>query len=319
MLPPSRRRRLYGHLHTLGPVIQDAVVRRSAPRARFWTTPVADPQLGEVPLTGRFTEVSTDGTVLVLLHGLGGSHESVYMRHTAGLAHGIGLSCLRVANRGADGEGADLYHAGLVGDLHAILASAALRPYRRICVLGFSMGGHVALRGAADPALDSRVVRVAAVCPPLDLAANSHWLDRPQGRIYQRSVMGGLKELYRQVAARGRAPTPWAVVKRARTLVQWDELAVVPRFGYASLEDYYAREHAGQFLDRLVRPTLIVSSDQDPMIPITTVDRMIGRGHPDLEYRRVCAGGHVGFSGRHDLGLGHRGHPFEQVLRWLAQ
>ena len=78
-----------------------------------------------------------------------------------------GWSCLRLALRGADGSGEDFYHAGLIDDLAATVDSAAFADYERIVIIGYSLGGHLALRYACEKP-DSRVRAVAAICAPLE-------------------------------------------------------------------------------------------------------------------------------------------------------
>ena len=61
----------------------------------------------------------------------------------------------------ADGRGEDFYHAGLTVDLEAAIASPELARYQRILILGYSLGGHVVLRYAANP--NGSVADIAAV------------------------------------------------------------------------------------------------------------------------------------------------------------
>src|SRR6185436_15956713 len=132
---------LLSHLWTLGPRLAHAVRPPRVPDSLPWETVVQDPQVGPVRLTGRLRELPGD-ELLVLVHGLGGSSTSVYMLQGAEAAEAAGLSCLRVNLRGADRLGEDFYHAGLTADLHGAVASPEVARYRRIYVLGYSLGGH---------------------------------------------------------------------------------------------------------------------------------------------------------------------------------
>src|SRR5699024_5863954 len=118
-----------------------------------------------------------------------------------------GLSCLRVSLRGCDRSGEDFYHAGLTADLHAALASPELRPYRRLYLLGYSLGGHMALRLATEEA-DPRLAAAAALCAPLDLARSQQEIDAPRRAIYRRYLLENLKRIYAAVAARRPVPYP---------------------------------------------------------------------------------------------------------------
>lgn len=177
-----------GHLWTIGPRLRHSVRPLPCPEPRPWETTVEDARTGTVRLTGRLREVPGADELVMLVHGLGGSTESHYMPRGASAAEQAGLSCLRLNLRGSDRRGDDYYHAGQTADLHAALASPELKPYRRLYVLGYSLGGHVALRLAAEEA-DPRLAAVAAVCAPIDLARSQLELDSPAAWVYRRYLL----------------------------------------------------------------------------------------------------------------------------------
>ena len=143
-----------------------------------WRGVVVDPERGPVLLVGRFGAVAGAHTVVVLVHGLGGSWDSSYQVAVAAACAAAGAATLRLGLRGSDGTAGDFYHAGLTDDLVAALAAPELARYERVCIAGFSLGGHVVLRYATE-AHDPRLVAVAAVCSPLDLKAAQLAFDCP--------------------------------------------------------------------------------------------------------------------------------------------
>ena len=84
------------------------------------------------------------------------------------------------------------------------------------------------------------------MCAPLDLAASGAAIDHPRAACLLRPVLNGLKQIYAEVARRRPVPTPLASVLRVRTIRAWDRLAVVPRFGFASVDHYYQRAASGR-------------------------------------------------------------------------
>jgi predicted alpha/beta-fold hydrolase len=272
--------------------------------------------LGRVRLSGLLSEAPGSETLVLLVHGLGGKPESSYCVNAACAVEQAGFACLRLALRGADRQGEDFYHAGLVEDVTATLRSPDLQRYGRVLLLGYSMGGTVCL-GAALDRVDPRIAAVAAVCTPLDLGACQQFVDQPRGWVYRRYLLGNLKEVYRAVAQRRPVPTPVERAERARTIWEWDSLTVVPRWGFASVEDYYRRASFGPRLHRLEIPTLIVAGLRDPMVPVASVQGAVRGDSSALELWWIDAGGHVYFPARLDLGqpgaLGLAG----QVLGWL--
>jgi len=253
-----------------------------------------DPQLGAVRLTGALrTEVGSD-TVLLVTHGLGGEPHRAYCVRAARAAQRAGISCLRLALRGADRLGEDYYHAGLTEDIAAALTSPELAGYANVLLLGYSMGGHTALL-AAVRRIDPRIRAVCAICPPLDLAAGQRAIDRPARVVYRRHVLNALNEIYRAVARRRPVPAPVEVVERARTIRERDALVICPRFGFRDPDDYYYRAGVVHVLHDLELPALVVAGVADPMVPPETLRGPLERASPALEVRWIAGGGHVFF------------------------
>src|SRR5204863_9957312 len=141
--PPLRRRptglkaapvamALRGHLWTLMPRLQRSL---RSPRVRLgeaWSCVVVDPVLGDVRLTGVLHVPEGAREAVVLVHGLGGSADSDYLRIAAAAAARTGMASLRLSLRGADGLGEDYYHAGLIDDLTAALRCSDLARFERL-------------------------------------------------------------------------------------------------------------------------------------------------------------------------------------------
>lgn len=314
---------LLGHYWTIAPRVRFGLRPRTAPEGQAWETSLEDPVTGRVPVTGWLRERHGDGLpggeeIVVLVHGLGGSTGSHYMVRAAHAVEAAGLSCLLLNLRGCDRRSHDFFHAGLTADVHAALASAELRRYRRVYVVGYSLGGHVALRLATED-LDPRVAGVAAVCSPLDLSLSQQAIDAPGLWLYRRYLMSSLAEIFAAVAARRPQPLTAAEAARIRTIREWDDRVVSPRHGFTGADDYYARAGVAPRLGELRVPALLVNSEGDPMVPARHVRAALGRGPaPGLEVCWLAGGGHVSFPEGLDLGVGDGGSGVDaQVLGWL--
>lgn len=307
---------MHGHVYTIAPWIGSLVRKVPAPPSQHFRTTLLDPRIGPVRLTGRFHPHRGARSALVVVHGLGGSAESPYARLAAAAAARAGMASLRLNLRGADRSGEDYYHAGLTDDLRAAIGSTELASFDRVHLLGYSLGGHVTLRYAAeDP--DPRVASVAAVCPPLDLMASAEAIDHPRRALYRRHILRGLKEIYGYVASRRPVPIPVAEARRITTMRDWDENVVAPRHGFASAEDYWRRMSVAPLLDHLATPALVVATERDPMVLEETVRPVLdtARGVKSIWLSR---GGHVGFPAGTDLSLGTRGELEDQLVAWLS-
>lgn len=307
---------LTGHLWTIAPRLRHAVRPFGCPESCAWETVVEDPQVGPVRLTGRLREVPGSEEALLLVHGLGGCIDSHYMPRGAAAAEAAGLSCLRLNLRGSDRLGEDYYHAALTADLRAALASPEMARYRRIYVLGYSLGGHVVLRFATEPA-DPRVAAVAAVCAPVDLARSQVEIDSPVYWIYRHYLLNNLKSLYATVAARRPVPYPVARLDEIRTFLQFDDRLIAPRHGFAGAADYYARASVAPRLAHLQVPALLLNSEHDPMVPARSVRPALEGASPLLRVAWLRGGGHVSFPHGMDAGLGEGAGMEAQVIGWL--
>ena len=113
-------------------------------------------------------------------------------------------------------------------------------------------------------------------------------------------MLRGLKQIYAAVAARRAVPCPPAVARRIRTIREWDDRVVAPRWGFADAADYYRRASVAPHLAELSVPALLVAAEDDPMVPPETLrpalDGLAGSGGADrLQVRWLRGAGHLGF------------------------
>lgn len=229
-----------------------------------------------------------------------------------------GWSVLRLNMRGADARGLDLYHAALTVDLEDAIGSPALAQYAHLAVIGYSLGGHVALRYGQNPS-DERIRAVCAISAPLDLLDCANSLDAPRFNVYRRHVLRGLKAQYHRVRSARRGPMPGSAreIDKLDSIREWDRLVVVPRFGFGRVDDYYASASAGPRLDRLRVPSLYLGSRGDPMIPSQRCRVFLDAAGDRIDARWVEGGGHVAFPRHIDFGLGPKPGLEGQAEAWL--
>lgn len=325
----GKRRALFGAIQgnywTLAPQVVRALYPPTAPAGvPFQHTFKAN--VGDVTLSGELhlpseTVAHEDTALIIVVHGLGGSIHSGYTKDAAWAAVRAGAACLRINLRGANRNGDDIYHAGLREDLDELLQADSLARFRRIHVLGYSLGGHLTLRFAEAPS-DERVRSFGAICPPVMLAPGVAHIDRAPYAPYRRHVLKGLKDIFAAYAKRGR-PLPCApsVAARAKTIREWDTRVVAPHFGFDSAEHYWESQSAGPRLKDITRPTLIVTAEFDPMVPYpsaaTVLQAQSGEGSAVTSVV-LRQGGHVGFPKVLPLHVQSAGKSVEaQMVHWL--
>lgn len=312
------RMSMTAHWWTVAPKLRRALRPPSPPPSRPWALDLEDagPHGETVRLSGHLHLADDVERAVVTVHGLGGCTESEYMVQMARLAPQHGFACLRLNLRGSDRRSNDFYHAGLTRDLHAALKAPELAGFRELYLVGFSMGGHVALRVATEEP-DPRLKAVAAVCSPLALAPCADTFDRPNRWLYRRYVMSSLMEIYRAVAERRPVPLPVEEAARITRIREWDAKIVAPRWGFDGPDDYYARASVGPRLGSLRVPALLVQAAEDPLVPEEAVRPALD-GAPRLTAHWLAPAGHMGFPRDLDLGVEAPPGLEPQLLGWLV-
>ncbi len=302
-----------GHWWTIEPLVRHTLFPDFAPPSIRWSVKGPD-----YAISGRL-RAQGNSDLLVLVHGLGGSHESFYMHAAALRGDRMGLDVLRLNLAGADHNADTFYHAGFHNDLRLALQSPSLAGYRNIYVMGFSLGGHITLRGACE-GLDTRVRAVAAISPPLDIGESVRAIDRWLDAVYRQHVLGGLKAMYTSVYERVGGPISKEEALRITKIADWDEHVVAPTHGFDSARHYWESESIGSNIAQVDLPALLVVSRHDPMVKYGTVKPSLAHASPSTLVRTVGqGGGHVSIA-RINLelpGMAGTGDVQTQVIAWL--
>ena len=242
------------------------------------------------------------GKIVLLVHGLGGSHRSGYLQRCMHKLTPRGIRVYRMDLRGC-GAGIPLarfpVHAGRSEDVGAAIDFILGRHAdARLCVVGFSMGANMLLKllGERGEQASPQIVGAMAVAPPIDLIECSRAFRRGLGWLYDRAFIAGLlkSEGVRRLRVEGGHHLPAAA--RPRRLYDFDATFTAPVAGFASADEYYERASAGPLLSRIGVPTLIVASADDPIVPIGPFEQAAYGAHTKLAI--LPSGGHLGFIGR---------------------
>jgi predicted alpha/beta-fold hydrolase len=235
----------------------------------------------------------------LLLHGLAGSHRSSYLVRAAALFNESYIRTFRLNLRGCGtGAGAALkpYNAGCSDDVAAVIRRVIeLCPQSPITLIGFSLGGNIALKflGEFPHRVPSEVIRAAAVNPPIDLARCTYGLSRWPHRHYDAYFVKKLLQRLRELQQQRPDFLPPTFLRTPRRLVEFDDQFTAPRSGYRNADDYYERCSSEQFIPTIRIPTLILTARNDPLIPVASFERL----SPPANVRLHIAegGGHLGY------------------------
>lgn len=244
-----------------------------------------------------------DAPHLLLFHGLEGSLRSHYANGTLAAAANRGWSAHLLLFRSC-GDRVNLtrrfYHSGDTGDVRYVVSLLAGEfPSSDFFLVGVSLGGNVLLKylGEDAPMIPPAVRAAAAISVPYDLAQSAEAISGGFSRLYQRFFLNSLKmKLLEKRKAFSSLPDE-SVIRRLRTMVEFDDLITAPVHGFAGAQDYYRKSSALQFLGGVRVPTLLLSSYDDPFLPAGILSRVEAeaRRNPSLHIEFYQSGGHVGF------------------------
>jgi len=252
-------------------------------------------------------EVRRDRPTLVLIHGLEGSSRSQYILGTATRAYAAGCNTVRMNMRscgGTDELSPGIYHSGRSEDVAAVV-DGLVREHglRSIAVVGFSMGGNLALkyageRGAAAP----KELRAAVgISPLMDLAASSKALHQPSNRIYERRFLKNMlrrferkAEIFPEIYA-AEAAEAVRTVRKANSMRAFDQEIVARYGGFADADDYYRTVASSRWAADLAVPTLLIHALDDPFIVMLPSTREALLANPQVTFVETRHGGHCAF------------------------
>ncbi|HEX8635233.1 MAG TPA: alpha/beta fold hydrolase [Pyrinomonadaceae bacterium] len=238
---------------------------------------------------------------LLLVHGLEGSSESIYMLSTALKAHRAGFNVLRLNIRTCGDTlhlTPTLYNSGMSQDLRALVGELIERDeLPDVFIGGFSLGGNMSLKLAGEygASFPRELKGVCVVSASVELAASAVAIEQRSNWVYQRRFIRSLKRRMRQAAALYPERYDASRLALVRTLRQFDELYTAPHGGFRDAADYYARSSALPLIPRIQVPTLIIHAEDDPFIPFDSLRHPSVGANPNVILLAPRHGGHVGF------------------------
>ncbi len=239
-----------------------------------------------------------DGPIVVVLHGLGGSSDSHYVRGVLRACVAQGWRGVLMYFRGASEEPNRLprsYHSGDTGDLNTLIGELRRRePATKLAVIGYSLGGNVLLKWLGELGDRAPIDAAVAVSVPFDLAATVTRLDLGFARVYQQRLLRCLKWSTARKLTRMRLPVDAAGLAAIRTLREFDQRLTAPLHGFRDADDYYSRATCRPYLQHIVRPTLIVHAVDDPFMTPQVIPA-VAELSSALRLELSSRGGHVGF------------------------
>ena len=136
---------------------------------------------------------------------------------------------------------------------------------------------------------------VVAICPNIHPATCVAALEEPQNWLYHKHFLVKLKARLERKAKI--FPGKWdiSLYKDIRTMSQFDEAYTAPDGNYRDAADYYNQSGSRHFLEYVRIPTLIITSQDDPFIPVNIFNIPAIYSNPCIRLITPPHGGHCGF------------------------
>ena len=239
---------------------------------------------------------------LVLLHGLEGSSESSHVVGIGYKAFMNGFNVIRLNMRNCGGSmqyARTLYNAGLYQDILKVMEIvSAENDDPRFVLSGYSLGGNLLLNAAAVASKNDNhnLIAVCAVSPSIDLSRSVEALESPENQVYAKWFLSGMK---RKVLAKFKQhPDMFDVtgLHQINTIKDFDDRFTAPDGGYGSADRYYEEASSINKLKDISVPTLIIASEDDPLVPIGSFHEIADvTSNKMIELLITDQGGHCGF------------------------
>ncbi len=289
--PPAWMRN--GHLETILPALQMPKVHPPFQRERICTP---DDDFLDLDWHRQGSD-----RLVILTHGLEGNIRRPYMLRMAQSFAMEQWDVLAWNCRSCSGEmnrQLRLYHHGEISDLAFVIAQALQKhTYKRIFLIGFSMGGSMTLKylGTQGNAADQAITGGMAISTPCDLKGSIQALERWDNGFYRRKF---LKSLFQKMQQKAQLHPGSIDLSKWKSIREWRDFDLhytAPLNGFESPEHFYREASALHFMAGAQRPVLVLNALNDPMLPESCSPSDLCRDHPFLYLECPPAGGHVGF------------------------
>ncbi|HBH23197.1 MAG TPA: alpha/beta hydrolase [Cytophagales bacterium] len=237
----------------------------------------------------------------IISHGLEGSSERPYVRGVANTFYETGWNVLAWNCRSCSGEMNKtfrLYHHGATYDLSEVVRYAfKKKPFTKIVLIGFSMGGSLSLKymGENPRVLPDEIKGAVVFSVPMRLEDSARALSSWDNAVYRKRF---LKKLIRKIKIKASSfPNEYPLdgIDDVRDFAALDSKYSAPLNGFETAGDFYEYASAGNYLEYIDRPALIVNAKNDPMLPDSCYPYELAGKHPFIFLETPEKGGHVGF------------------------
>ncbi|NND88720.1 MAG: alpha/beta fold hydrolase [Flavobacteriaceae bacterium] len=238
--------------------------------------------------------------VALLLHGLEGNAQRVYIKGQGKVLVENGWDVVAMNYRGCSGEDNHRYlsyHSGQTDDLEPVIDHIlSERHYDEMSLIGFSLGGNLVLKYLGERSTIPTEIRTGvAISVPIDLRGSLEQLSLFKNFVYSTSFIRDLKKKYKRKMERHPEKMSVKDLKKISTLLDFDNIYTAPAHGFDNAFDYYAKSSSLNFLPKIQHKVLILNAKNDTFLSESCYPYELASKSKNLYLETPKHGGHVGF------------------------
>lgn len=238
----------------------------------------------------------------VIFHGLsGGSQEKYVLAMVNRLLNHSPCRAVVINMRGCGGlrlKSPQAYCAAYTEDHRQAIAHIARRfPRAPLFGVGFSLGANMLAKLMGEDGAYCLLAGATCIGTPFCLLRGIAALEQSFWRrmLFSRTLATNLGALFAGEADTMKGTfmeVPWRGITTHRLVSAFDHNITSVMFGYSSGDHYYAEASVQRYIPNIQRPTLFISSEDDPICYSSTIPYHECRSNPDVILAVTASGGH---------------------------
>ncbi len=238
-------------------------------------------------------------TLVILSHGLEGSTDRYYIKRSAAYFRDLNYDVLAWNNRGCSGRmnrKLKFYHHGDVDDISQVVEHALSFSYKKVFLVGFSMGGsHVSKYLCTAASKDSRLLGGIAFSVSSDMRDSTKELARSVNNVYRERFLKKIKSKAKKMKVLFPEDLP-SGIDDIDNFPDFHRAITVPVNNFRDVDEFFYQASPNNFLNSLGKPLLMVNALNDPILGPKCYPEDQARTSEQFSLYTPKYGGHLGFN-----------------------
>ncbi|CAI0375202.1 unnamed protein product [Linum tenue] len=252
-----------------------------------------------------FLQKNDEAPIVIVIPGLTSDSTAPYVKHLVFNMASQGWNVVVSNHRGLGGVQITsdcFYNAGWTEDARRVIDHIHQEyPETPLYVVGTSIGANILVKYLGEDTVNVPIVGAAAVCSPWDLAMCDRFFRRRfVQKLYDKVLTSGLvgyAKLHQTILSR---LIDWDGLNKSRSVREFDHCATRILAKYETVDTFYRRSSAVNFVGNVAVPLLCISALDDPVctresIPWDECRHAFYSMNPNIVLAATKHGGHLGY------------------------